>query len=184
MRSGQEETAAADPNCGVDGRKKTEVGARQPVPRPEWTRLVGPAEWEVYQPAIQGLREGGIRFVLGGAFGLAANTGHWRNTKDLDFFVLPADREKAVERLTGLGFTDYYPTLAYDRGWIYRATRSGVIVDVIWGTPNRRTEGTSSGSSMPGNCCYGRRWLTLYRRKNWPGSSCMCCSGTDATGRM
>jgi hypothetical protein len=101
---------------------------------------MGPAEWAVYQPAIQGMRDAGIPFLLGGAFGLAAYTGRWRNTKDLDFFVRPRDRERAVDRLTELGFTDYYPRLAYDRGWIYRAIRSEVIVDVIWATPNRRTE--------------------------------------------
>jgi hypothetical protein len=41
--------------------------------------------------------------------------------------------------LTALGFEDYYQTLAYDRGWIYRAVRSDVIVDLIWSTPNRCT---------------------------------------------
>jgi hypothetical protein len=70
---------------------------------------------------------------------LAAYTGRWRNTKDLDLYILPEDRDKAVALLSEAGFTDYYQTRAYDRGWIYRATRAGVIVDLIWGTPNRRT---------------------------------------------
>jgi hypothetical protein len=107
---------------------------------PVWTTLMTAEEWDVYQAAIQAVRSAGVRFLIGGAFGLAAYTGRWRNTKDIDLFVLPQDRERAVETLLGLGFKDYYETLAYDRGWIYRATRSDVIVDVIWGTPNRRTE--------------------------------------------
>jgi hypothetical protein len=89
---------------------------------------------------MEAVRAAGVEFLLGGAFGLAAYTGRWRNTKDIDFFVLPEAREAAVAALTRIGFTDYYDTLAYDRGWIYRATREGVIVDIIWSTPNRRAE--------------------------------------------
>jgi len=44
-----------------------------------------------------------------------------------------------VDALTKAGFDDYYPRVAYDRGWIYRAVRDDVIVDTIWQTPNRRT---------------------------------------------
>jgi len=111
-----------------------------PAPAPEWTTLMQPEEWRVYSAAIEVVRAAGVRFMLGGAFGLAAHTGRWRNTKDMDFFVLPAQREAAIDALSGVGFNDYYGTLAYDRGWIYRATRDSLLVDIIWGTPNRRTE--------------------------------------------
>ena len=106
----------------------------------EWSNLIPVNQWQTYFEAIQVIRAAGLRFMLGGAFGLAAYTGHWRNTKDIDFFVLPSDRPRAVDALTQAGFTDYYETTPYDRGWIYRATRSGLIVDIIWATPNRRTE--------------------------------------------
>jgi hypothetical protein len=33
---------------------------------------------------------------------------------------------------------DYYERLAYDRCWIYRSHQDDIIVDVIWGMPNRR----------------------------------------------
>jgi hypothetical protein len=107
---------------------------------PEWARTIADEQWRVYREAIRVTRKTGARFLLGGAFGLAQYTGRTRNTKDIDFFVLPSDKDKIIDALTKRGFEDYYPTLAYDRGWIYRAVRDGVIVDTIWQTPNRRTE--------------------------------------------
>ncbi|HEV8540879.1 MAG TPA: hypothetical protein VGR78_00675, partial [Verrucomicrobiae bacterium] len=106
----------------------------------DWACLVGEKDWEVYHDAIRAVGKTGAHFLLGGAFGLASYTGRLRNTKDLDFFVLPWEKDKVVDSLTKAGFEDYYPQLAYDRGWIYRATRDGTIVDTIWQTPNRRTE--------------------------------------------
>jgi hypothetical protein len=102
--------------------------------------LIQAREWELYRSAMEALRQAGVRFMIGGAFGLAAYTGRWRNTKDIDFFLLPTEREAGIRALSEIGFTDYYEHLAYDRGWIYRATKSDVIVDLIWATPNRRTE--------------------------------------------
>lgn len=104
-----------------------------------WTGLVPEDQWKVYREAIRTTRKTGSKFVLGGAFGLAAYTGRFRNTKDLDFFVLPSEKDKIVDALTKAGFEDYHSTHAYDRGWIYRAVKDDVIVDTIWQTPNRRT---------------------------------------------
>src|SRR5215210_1712277 len=106
---------------------------------PTWASIVPDDQWNTYLDAIRVTRKTGAPFLLGGAFGLAAYTGRWRNTKDLDFFVLPSDKDKVVDALTKIGFEDYHSTLAYDRGWIYRAVRNDAIVDVIWQTPNRRT---------------------------------------------
>lgn len=78
--------------------------------------------------------------MLGGAFGLAHYTGRCRNTKDIDFFVLPEEKDKVIDAVTKAGFEDYHSTCAYDRGWIYRAVQNEVIVDTIWRTPNRRSE--------------------------------------------
>ena len=106
---------------------------------PVWATIIPDEQWSVYLDAIRVTRKSRARFLLGGAFGLAAYTGRWRNTKDLDFFVLPSDKDRIVDALTKAGFEDLHPTLAYDRGWIYRAVRYDVIVDIIWQTPNRRT---------------------------------------------
>jgi hypothetical protein len=110
------------------------------IQEPAWARTIPDEQWSVYRDAIRVTRKTGARFLLGGAFGLARYTGRTRNTKDIDFFVLPSDKDKIVDALTKIGFDDYYPTLAYDRGWIYRAVREDVIVDTIWQTPNRRTQ--------------------------------------------
>lgn len=106
---------------------------------PTWASIVPDEQWSTYLDAIRVTRKTRAPFLLGGAFGLAGYTGRWRNTKDLDFFVLPSDKDKIIDALTKIGFEDYYPTLAYDRGWIYRAVRNDTIVDTIWQTPNRRT---------------------------------------------
>src|SRR5690606_30623923 len=90
---------------------------------PTWATIIPDEQWAVYLDAIRLARKTGARFLLGGAFGLAGYTGRWRNTKDLDFFVLPSDKDKVIDALTKGGFEDFYPRLAYDRGWIYRAVR-------------------------------------------------------------
>jgi hypothetical protein len=78
--------------------------------------------------------------MLGGGFALATFTGRWRDTKDIDFYIHPRDRERVVEALSRSGFKDYYPQLAYDRKWIYRSTQSDVIVDIIWSMANQRAQ--------------------------------------------
>jgi hypothetical protein len=105
-----------------------------------WQKEIPDEEWQVYGEVIGEARRRGLRFLLGGAFALAGYTGRWRNTKDLDFFILPDDREPFARMLDDLGFGDYYDELPYERHWIYRAIRGGVIVDLIWAMANRRAD--------------------------------------------
>ncbi|HMC27839.1 MAG TPA: nucleotidyltransferase family protein, partial [Verrucomicrobiae bacterium] len=105
-----------------------------------WIDVIPSDQWPLYKQAIQAVRRAGVRFLVGGGFGLAAYTGRWRNTKDMDLYVLPSDRERTIQALTDAGFGDYYDTLPYDRGWIYRSTRDGIIIDIIWSMANRRAE--------------------------------------------
>ncbi len=104
-----------------------------------WAESVPDEEWEVYERVIRGIAASGPPFALGGAFALATYTGHLRNTKDLDIYVLPEDRESMIKVMTSCGLEDYHSKLPYDRGWIYRGYSSGMIVDIIWGMPNRRS---------------------------------------------
>jgi hypothetical protein len=90
--------------------------------------------------AIEAVRATAVPFMIGGAFGLACYTGRWRNTKDLDFYILPEHREVVIEALTSAGFGDFHDKLGYDRRWIYRSEQDGVIVDIIWAMANQRTE--------------------------------------------
>ena len=105
-----------------------------------WADQIPLEQWSVYERAIAAVRTSGLPFVLGGACALATYTGHWRNTKDLDLYVLPHDRDAIIAALSRAGLTDYYDEEAYDRGWIYRAHRGEVIVDAIWAMANYRTQ--------------------------------------------
>jgi hypothetical protein len=105
-----------------------------------WVDEIPDEQWQVYHHVIQSARSEGLNYAIGGAFGVAAYTGRWRNTKDLDFYVLPEDRAKMIDVVSSTGMRDYYDTESYDRGWIYRAHRGDVIVDVIWAMANARVE--------------------------------------------
>lgn len=105
-----------------------------------WTKGIPDEEWAVYERVIQALRAAHIPFALGGAFALATYIGRWRNTKDLDFYILPKDVEKVKTLLAGCELSDYYPVLPYQRHWIYRAHSGGIIVDAIWAMANCRAD--------------------------------------------
>jgi hypothetical protein len=109
----------------------------KPVP---WPDIIPAGQWANYRTAIESARNAGLRFMLGGGFGLAIYTGRWRNTKDIDFYILPRDREPMIAALSNAGFVDYFEQRPYDPGWIYRSTREGIIVDIIWSMANRRAE--------------------------------------------
>src|SRR5688500_10134092 len=104
--------------------------------RTTWTQFIPDEEWAAYETAIRVVRKSNVDFMIAGAFGLAVYTGRWRDTKDLDLLVLPKDRDAVIKALSDSGFVDYFDQRAYDRGWIYRATREGFIVDVIWQMAN------------------------------------------------
>jgi hypothetical protein len=97
-------------------------------------------QWAIFQPAIRAAHRLGIDFAIGGGLAISFYTGRWRNSKDLDIYVSPADRAAMIEALTAAGLTDYYDEAPYDRNWIYRAQRDGVIVDLIWAMANRAGE--------------------------------------------
>jgi Uncharacterised nucleotidyltransferase len=109
----------------------------KPVP---WPDIIPAGQWANYRSAIEVARSAGLNFLLGGGFALATYTGRWRNTKDIDFYILPRDREAMIAALSSIGFVDYYDQRPYDPGWIYRSTREGIIVDIIWSMANRRAE--------------------------------------------
>lgn len=105
-----------------------------------WTERIPDEEWAIYMSAINVMRSTGKPFMLAGAFSLASYTGKWRNTKDLDFYVLPQDREPMIRALTEAGFIDYFDKLPYVRHWIYRAWKDDCIVDIIWAMANQRAQ--------------------------------------------
>ena len=108
--------------------------------QPHWDQRIPADEWSVYEEVIQRARARGIRFAFGGAFATAAYTGELRNTKDFDFYLLPADRDAMKQAITEAGLKDYFERLSYDRSWIYRGSRDDIIVDAIWAMANHRAE--------------------------------------------
>ncbi len=105
-----------------------------------WAAAISEDEWLIYRDAIDAVRGTGLPFMLGGGFALASFTGRWRDTKDIDFYIKPEDRDIVVTALTRAGFVDYYCRLPYDRKWIYRSVRADVIVDIIWSMANQRAQ--------------------------------------------
>jgi len=112
--------------------------AEKPDLHPAWGGEIPDAQWAIYDRALGELNDSGIRYALGGAFGLAVYIDHLRNTKDLDLYVMRRDRGDVIEILTRCGLADYYDRLPYQRHWIYRSVAGDVIVDVIWEMANRR----------------------------------------------
>lgn len=104
----------------------------------QWTGLIPDPQWRVYQAVLDRARDLEIPFAVGGAFAVASYTGCWRNTKDLDLYVLPEDRERMIGVLNELGLADYFEKAPYDRWWIYRSYRDDTILDVIWAMANHR----------------------------------------------
>ncbi|MDB6016099.1 MAG: hypothetical protein JWR19_588 [Pedosphaera sp.] len=131
------------PKQNVHGRRRP-TSSREPYSRLHksvpWPDIIPAGQWANYRSAIEAARNVGLRFLLGGGFGLAVYTGRWRNTKDIDFYILPRDREPMIAALATAGFVDFYDQRPYDPGWIYRSTREGIIVDIIWSMANRRAE--------------------------------------------
>jgi hypothetical protein len=152
------------------------------APITTWSNLIPEKEWAVYQTVIDEAIARRIPFALGGAFAVATYTGAWRNTKDLDLYVLPEHKDRLIAMVTELGLLDYFDTKAYDRWWIFRATRDDTIVDIIWAMANHRAQIDELWMSGPEVMLHGRPlkvlpaeallWDKLYimqrDRCDWP----------------
>jgi hypothetical protein len=109
-----------------------------PIHKIDWNALVPPEQWAVYKSVLDAALGAGVPFALGGGLAVGLYTGRPRNTKDLDIYVRPEDRDRMVEIVTACGLSDYFDEAPYDRQWIYRGHRDEVIVDTIWSMANQR----------------------------------------------
>jgi hypothetical protein len=105
-----------------------------------WPETISDEQWSVYRRVIADARAAGLRFAIGGGIAVGVYTDNWRESKDIDFYVLRQDREIMKPILSAAGLEDYYDQLPYDREWIYRSIRGKVIVDVIWAMANYKNE--------------------------------------------
>jgi len=102
--------------------------------------FVSTSDWDVFRKVITIATDRGIPFALSGGFATSFYAAAWRNTKDLDLCVRPKDRDAMVQATADAGLHDLHDEKPYDRGWIYRATGQGVIIDIIWQLANYTAE--------------------------------------------
>lgn len=81
----------------------------------------------VLDDALGSLEEAEIPFVLIGGIGSAV-FGRDRGTRDIDVFVRPETARKVLAVLDERGFE----TEEFAEHWLYKATKHGVLVDVIF----------------------------------------------------
>ena len=138
---------------------------------PDWP----PEARACYRDALQTLLDGGISFVVGGAFAVHTHTGIWRTTKDLDLLITVGELPKALDRLQEKGFQTYVK----DPVWLAKAWCGEYFVDLITGIGNAslgvdddldRARGAASraGTALPRT---GRRGTDRHRRSSLPIAS-------------
>jgi hypothetical protein len=103
------------------------VSDHPPVYDPE-----DPDAVEAYREAIRVLTAAGIPFLVGGAYSFARYTGIPRHTKDLDLFLQPCDRDRALTALEAVGFR---PEVTYSH-WLAKAYRGDYFIDLIYSSGN------------------------------------------------
>jgi hypothetical protein len=91
-----------------------------------------------YVRAMRALDRAHVPYVVGGGYALAHYTGISRNTKDLDLFIRPADKDRALTTLTAAGHRTefFYPF------WIAKAIDepTGAFIDLIYCSGNGQCE--------------------------------------------
>jgi len=86
-------------------------------------------EQEVHAEALRVLNEAGIHYVVSGAVALGYYTDIWRNTKDLDLFLVRHDKDAALAALAAHGYQVDSPAAH----WLSNARRGEYYVDLIHG---------------------------------------------------
>lgn len=95
-----------------------------------------PEEGEVFSRWLRIIKDSGIPFMVGGAFAVHAYTGIWRDTKDLDIFLMPKDLKKALDALRNAGFET---EITY-RHWLAKVRYQPYFMDLIFGVWNGQLE--------------------------------------------
>jgi len=97
-----------------------------------FTFQLSAAERTAYQLALRTMNGAGVPYVVGGAFAVHHYAGIWRNTKDLDFFLLPDDVRRALDALGDAGFR----TWVQADYWLAKAEWGAAHLDLIFGSGN------------------------------------------------
>jgi len=94
--------------------------------------LAAPHAQNFYRSVMQVLREGGVEFMVGGAYAFTPYSGIERCTKDFDVFVRYTQVRRALDVLAGAGFRTEF-TFPH---WLGKAFWGKEFVDVIFGSGN------------------------------------------------
>ena len=93
---------------------------------------LAPEHEATYTHAMSVLNKAGIPYLVSGAIAFYSYTGIWRNTKDLDLFLKPEDRDRALLVLADAG----YPVEVTVHSWLAKAFAGDAVVDLISGSGN------------------------------------------------
>jgi hypothetical protein len=93
---------------------------------PEHRYLVEEEHLPVYYEATQILTYNKVPHLLGGGL-MVSLYGRGRDTKDIDFFIHPRDKYRAMSVLNAAGFY----TEETEKAWLLKAEKSGAPVDLI-----------------------------------------------------
>jgi hypothetical protein len=126
-----------------------------------WEDLLPREDWAEYEPITKAAAEQNIAITLAGGLAFSEYSGQLRNTKDVDLLVLPSDKDRLVSILQEQGWVDYYGELPYDRSWIWRGYKSGLICDIIWSLPNHRYDVDEQWLSRGYQVEVYGRWVNL-----------------------
>lgn len=96
--------------------------------------------WQPNKDVIGAFNCRGIPFAAGGGLAFSNYSCRLRATKDVDFYVTPDNKDRAIHALIESGYEDYFDRKGYDRSWIYRGCQNEIIVDIIWTAPNHRMQ--------------------------------------------
>ena len=91
-----------------------------------------PQARDFYRRAMRRFMDGGVPFLVGGAYAFARYTGIERHTKDLDVFLHPRDFDRALALLAEEGCQTEVPF----PHWLGKAHRDGSFVDLIFSSGN------------------------------------------------
>jgi hypothetical protein len=89
-------------------------------------------EREKYKRALSALNQGGIPYVVSGAYAIYEHTGIYRETKDLDIFFEPTQLIPAARVLREAGFR----TRLEQPHWLAKAKLGDHFLDLIFGMGN------------------------------------------------
>ena len=147
--------------------------------------LIPDHQWPIYERVMKTATKRRIPYALGGALAMGAYTDRWRPCKDIDMYVLPADKDRMMRVFSDCGLTDYYDQVPYDRRWIFRGyqAETNCIVDAIWAMANMRahvdegwltrgrefrTEGITFRVLPPEELIWSKLYVMQRERCDWP----------------